>query len=335
MINRKAKIGIITGFSLLLAALIIMGILSYRDVLLVRAPVLIQETAYLTYISGECYIREGESREWMEPEVGQKLPAGTALKTLTDGEMDVRISRDTLLRMDRNSNLVLEKSTLRQLNVHLERGRLFGRFHKMFSSQKLNISTQDMIAGIRGTDLVFETDSRGTVVYALSGITEITNPDFPDNNILLAFQKKTKVPRGLPPSQPVKMSAQEITRFSEIINSIHADKVLLITRAIRFEADTDRILPDSRDEMEKLYHQVAKTKYDLQIEGHTADIGSANAQYRLSLLRSQAVKNYLVDKGIDEDRLQVTGYGGTTPVSSNDTEEGKALNRRVEFLILE
>jgi OOP family OmpA-OmpF porin len=53
----------------------------------------------------------------------------------------------------------------------------------------------------------------------------------------------------------------------------------------------------------------------------------------LSDKRAKAVMKYLVDKGIAKDRLSATGYGETKPIASNDTEEGKAKNRRVEFHI--
>ncbi|MCS7085429.1 MAG: OmpA family protein, partial [Bacteroidia bacterium] len=50
--------------------------------------------------------------------------------------------------------------------------------------------------------------------------------------------------------------------------------------------------------------------------------------------RAEAVRAYLISKGVDDNRIMAKGYGETMPVASNDTEKGRALNRRVEFKVL-
>lgn len=73
----------------------------------------------------------------------------------------------------------------------------------------------------------------------------------------------------------------------------------------------------------------------LAIHGHTDSRGSAAYNRELSQRRAQAVVKYLTDKGIAFDRLQARGFGPDKPIATNDTEEGRAANRRVEFKILE
>ena len=73
----------------------------------------------------------------------------------------------------------------------------------------------------------------------------------------------------------------------------------------------------------------------LQVVGHTDSDGDAKANIRLSKRRATAVMKYLVKKGIERDRLSAIGMGEDNPIASNDTEEGKDKNRRVEFLIVE
>ena len=73
---------------------------------------------------------------------------------------------------------------------------------------------------------------------------------------------------------------------------------------------------------------------EIEMAGHTDNIGSDTDNLKLSDDRAQAVKEYLVAKGISENRIDAKGYGETKPVSSNDTKEGQQLNRRVEFTIL-
>jgi len=70
----------------------------------------------------------------------------------------------------------------------------------------------------------------------------------------------------------------------------------------------------------------------IRIEGHTDNIGSMEYNIDLSQKRAQAVKDYLVGKGIDESRVSTVGFGYERPIAPNDTEEGRSLNRRAEIV---
>ena len=72
----------------------------------------------------------------------------------------------------------------------------------------------------------------------------------------------------------------------------------------------------------------------LEISGHTDNVGSNDANLKLSQNRAQSVVNYLTLNSIDPARLTAKGYGETASLSTNETEKGMALNRRVEFKIL-
>ncbi len=63
-------------------------------------------------------------------------------------------------------------------------------------------------------------------------------------------------------------------------------------------------------------------------------MGSDSYNQRLSEDRANAVRNYLIEQGVSSDRIEAVGYGEKQPVATNDTEEGRQLNRRVEFKIL-
>jgi len=71
---------------------------------------------------------------------------------------------------------------------------------------------------------------------------------------------------------------------------------------------------------------------DVEVAGHTCSIGTEEYNLGLSLRRAEAVRNYLVSKGVSADRLTVRGYGESRPTASNDTREGRAQNRRVELV---
>ncbi|MBP5505249.1 MAG: OmpA family protein [Bacteroidales bacterium] len=72
---------------------------------------------------------------------------------------------------------------------------------------------------------------------------------------------------------------------------------------------------------------------DITVWGHTDNVGTAKANESVSMKRADAVKKYLAAQGIAADRITAEGKSYTMPVASNDTEEGKALNRRVEVYI--
>jgi outer membrane protein OmpA-like peptidoglycan-associated protein len=73
----------------------------------------------------------------------------------------------------------------------------------------------------------------------------------------------------------------------------------------------------------------------VRIEGHTDNIGSDSGNLRLSQSRAKSVGEYLVSAGVSAQRLDARGFGETYPLVTNDTEEGRAKNRRVEFIIVD
>ena len=95
------------------------------------------------------------------------------------------------------------------------------------------------------------------------------------------------------------------------------------------------IKEDSYAELDRLVDLLAEIpSLKIEISGHTDNIGTESFNELLSQRRADAVVNYLVDKGVDKNRLVAKGYGQSNPVESNDTEEGRASNRRTEFEII-
>lgn len=90
------------------------------------------------------------------------------------------------------------------------------------------------------------------------------------------------------------------------------------------------------EELEKIADFLQrKTNVTIQVEGHTDSQGSATSNLRLSLLRSESVKNYLVKKGVAANRIKTVGFGEGRPIASNTTEFGRQLNRRTEIIIID
>lgn len=106
---------------------------------------------------------------------------------------------------------------------------------------------------------------------------------------------------------------------------------------IYFDFGGYKLDQQDRVQLEPLLSQM-KENPDLRVEiaGHTDNIGEAEANLRISLLRAKAVANYLIQKGIAPNRVEPKGYGYAFPMASNDQErEGREFNRRIEVLVLE
>jgi len=110
-----------------------------------------------------------------------------------------------------------------------------------------------------------------------------------------------------------------------------------VLRNIYFDFDKATFQLTSYDELNKLEQLLSvNDKIKVEISGHTDNIGKTNYNKWLSQKRANAVVNYLVNKGIDERRLIAKGFGESKPLASNDNEkEGRNLNRRVEFRVIE
>ncbi|HEY9049234.1 MAG TPA: OmpA family protein [Ohtaekwangia sp.] len=93
--------------------------------------------------------------------------------------------------------------------------------------------------------------------------------------------------------------------------------------------------PKSYAELDEVAQMMKEnTKIEIQLEGHTDNVGSPKANLELSQNRVDAVKKYLVEKGISKGRIQTKAFGGSQPLANELTPEARAKNRRVELRIL-
>jgi|APTNR8051073442_1049403.scaffolds.fasta_scaffold06191_4 outer membrane protein OmpA-like peptidoglycan-associated protein len=104
---------------------------------------------------------------------------------------------------------------------------------------------------------------------------------------------------------------------------------------IFFDTGLAILREESENELENLKKLLLdNSKMTIEISGHTDNVGNDANNMKLSSDRAQAVVQWLLDKGINPNRLTSKGYGETKPIGSNSTEDGKQLNRRVEFTII-
>jgi len=113
---------------------------------------------------------------------------------------------------------------------------------------------------------------------------------------------------------------------------VEREQVIKIGKAIYFATGKDIIKKESEAPLNELALILSKyPKMQMQIEGNTDNVGDDNRNLKLSQARAEAVKKYLISKGISEDRLTAVGYGETKPIADNKTAAGKAQNRRVDL----
>lgn len=137
-----------------------------------------------------------------------------------------------------------------------------------------------------------------------------------------------------------KLNILQEEAFKQTITKVTADKIVqdLAEKGksilyINFDVDKSIISPDGKEIVNEIAAALDKDKtLKISIEGHTDNTGDATHNKNLSNDRATAVMNALATKGIDKSRLSAKGFGAEKPLVSNDSEENKAKNRRVELV---
>lgn len=102
-----------------------------------------------------------------------------------------------------------------------------------------------------------------------------------------------------------------------------------------FAVNSDELRPEGKRELDQLVSDLGQLSevQSIQIAGHTDSTGDADYNKDLSMRRANAVKNYLLEKGVDPSVMTTVGWGETKPIADNSTRAGRAQNRRVEITI--
>lgn len=132
---------------------------------------------------------------------------------------------------------------------------------------------------------------------------------------------------------PNEAGVAELNGCPKIL-AVHIEKLENAEFGIQFEFGKASLASSSFSVLDEVAEiLIENERYNLHIEGHTDSKGNDDFNMKLSRERAASVEKYLEEKGIDEMRISSQGYGETKPIADNETEEGRAKNRRVELII--
>ena len=133
--------------------------------------------------------------------------------------------------------------------------------------------------------------------------------------------------------EPTETVEEVETASPEVVACEQSIAALFVESKIEFATGSAQITPQSAPLLDQLEQAVAACNVDITVEGHTDSTGSASLNDGLSLSRASAVREALIVRGIPAARIVAEGYGSSRPVASNETQDGRNQNRRIEFKV--
>ena len=155
--------------------------------------------------------------------------------------------------------------------------------------------------------------------------------------MLLGCATSEPPPPGPPPGLMGNVSKFDINTASEedIATALQTDGRVIISGGILFEFDSSKINPKAMQLVNKLASVMMQyPNLNVAVVGYTDNTGNFNYNIKLSERRANAIVGQLVKDGVSSSRLAGVGVGPLNPIASNETEEGRAQNRRVELVLI-
>ncbi|MGB3948395.1 MAG: PorP/SprF family type IX secretion system membrane protein, partial [Bacteroidia bacterium] len=139
--------------------------------------------------------------------------------------------------------------------------------------------------------------------------------------------------------KPMNVTVPETPGFEWSLKDVTLQKLevgkKVVLNNILFDLNRATLKSESYAELEQTVKLIKDIpSLEMEVSGHTDNVGSASANKQLSEQRAKAVMDYLVSKGCDQNRLTYKGYGASQPIADNASENGRKINRRTEFKVL-
>lgn len=200
-----------------------------------------------------------------------------------------------------------------------------------------NTFSKNELSGNAKTENYWDCDVRGS--RNNSGFELAMTVGFPLKNIKTSKSKKPEV-TALPEKTNREYEEKECYSLDDMIKLINSGVDVSDKKICVFDLKFDFGKATLKKQSETYLNQVADLliaypTMKVQINGHTDNVGSEEYNLKLSKDRADAVWSYLVSKGVEPERMTVKGFGSKYPLDTNDTEDGRSKNRRVEIEILQ
>ncbi|MBI1353498.1 MAG: OmpA family protein [Acidobacteria bacterium] len=208
-----------------------------------------------------------------------------------------------------------------------------------------------LLLSFSNTEVVKFQQMMGSVRDALGLKSELDLSDSPAGHDMMPFEnpqagegQNDAVGPGQtdPTPQEVREKLQEILKDADLSSkgvALETDDgvVMQLSGDLLFNSGAATINPEARDLLEKLAEYTLSVDYSMDIVGYTDNVPIATAVYpsnwELSAARAGQAVRYMTERGVAPERLRAIGRADTNPLQSNDTPEGRAANRRVEFVL--
>ncbi len=144
----------------------------------------------------------------------------------------------------------------------------------------------------------------------------------------LVSTKKTFVDAATYKSEVAEEKVEIVT-----VKEAEREGKALELRDLLFDFAKSDLRADAQTELSRIYKDIKGFNWAIEIGGHTDNVGSEQSNLQLSTRRAQAVRDFLVEQGYPAEKISFKGYGQSAPIGENDTEAGRARNRRVEIKV--
>jgi outer membrane protein OmpA-like peptidoglycan-associated protein len=202
---------------------------------------------------------------------------------------------------------------------------------EMLSKVFCRLSGGIVLALILGAGAVQAQEARGTTGYLAD----------PDRNVIRSGYGDCVHTGTFKPEDAVIVGCDGVT-LDPVVEIIEGEATglvatIVIPASVLFAFDSAELVVDAKDSIEEQRRTVRPEltrAFEVAIIGHTDSTGDPDYNLDLSMRRAQSVAEYLIATGVATDRLRVLGRGEKDPIASNDTQEGRAQNRRVEIVVV-
>ena len=181
--------------------------------------------------------------------------------------------------------------------------------------------SQEIEAIIASLDGIRTVDNQLEIVRAEISEPKLVEIETPEPDIILDPEPEVEV--AIAPEPEELVPAEEVVE--EILQTLDLSGITFLFGSEEITEQGTVIL----DEVVTILNE--HPEFAVVVEGHTDNVGDENINLDLSQRRAISVMNYLINQGIQAERLSAVGYGETNPITSNDTPEGRAENRRIDF----